>query len=417
MKEKMYWGVISFILISLFLVGCSSGSETSGSGDESDGVVTLEVWDYNSPDSPSEDQLLGLLEQYEESNENVKFKRTYIPFGDLKTKLLQGVAGNELPDIVLIDNPDHQSFAEAGVFADITDEVNEWGEADLYYEGPMASVMLDGKYYGIPNDSNALALYYNKDLFNEAGIDNPPKTWDELREVAKELTTSETKGLAIAGAKIEEATFQFLPYLWQSGADLDNFDSPEAISAMKLIQDMVNDGSISENVINMDQNDALVQFQTGKAAMMVNGPWQLPRLREESADLNFEVALMPEGKQAASILGGENWAITSTTENKDEAWEFLKWTQQPDVMGPLHELGGQLPNRSDVAEDEQYEWNEDKQMQVFVQQIQTAKPRAYGSNYPEISTIVQEAIQRALTDEDVETVMKESAEKINPLLP
>jgi multiple sugar transport system substrate-binding protein len=419
MLRKMHLGIMGLMLI--LLVACSSedtssnGNNNEGSG-ETEEVVTLELWDYNSPDSPSEKEILTLIDKYEESHPNVKIERTYFPFADLKTKLLQGVAGDQLPDIVLIDNPDHQAFAEAGVFADITEEVKEWGEADMYYEGPMASTMLDGKHYGIPHDSNALALFYNKDIFEEAGISEPPKTWEELKATAKKLTNSDRKGLAISAVKSEEGTFQFLPFLWQSGADLDSFDSPEAISALQLIQDMVNEGSISENVINWDQQDVMVQFQTGKVAMMVNGPWQLPTLRKE-VKFNWDVALMPEGKQSASILGGENWAITSTSEHKTQAWEFLKWSAQPEIQGPMHELGGQLPNHSDVAEDPNYEWNKDEQMQVFVQQIKTAKPRAYGTNYPEISTIVQEAIQRALTGEDVETVMEEAAKKIDPLLP
>ncbi|MGM0876602.1 MAG: ABC transporter substrate-binding protein [Bacillota bacterium] len=420
---KSHWKKISglIFLMLIGLVGCNSdgaSNDQQGDGKKTSGeVITLKVWDYLNPDSPPEEEQLELLRKYEESHPNIKFERTYFPFADLKTKLLQGIAGNELPDIVIIDNPDHQAFAAAGVFADITNEVEAWGEADQYFEGPKASTMLDSKYYGIPNNSNALALYYNKDMFEEAGIAEPPKTWDELKEAAKKLTTDSRKGLAISATKSEEGTFQFLPYLWQAGANLDSFGSPEAISSMKLIQDMVKEGSMSENIINWDQQDVLVQFQTGKAAMMVNGPWQLPTLREQSKDINWDVVLMPEGEQAASILGGENWAVTATTEHKAEAWDFIKWSQQPDVLGPMHELGGRLPNREDVASDENYQWNKDPQLQVFVQQIKSSKPRAYGTKYPEISTVVQEAIQRSITGEDVEKVMKESAEKIKPLLP
>ncbi|WP_157801004.1 ABC transporter substrate-binding protein [Bacillus solitudinis] len=418
--EKTFYGLFVWSLV--VLAGCNSegaseGNQSSETNNSSEEVVTIEVWDYLNPDSAPEQEQIALLEQYSEDHPNVKFERTYFPFAELKTKLLQGIAGNELPDIVIMDNPDHQAFAEAGVFADITDEIQEWGEIDLYYDGPVASTVLDGKHYGIPNNSNALALFYNKDMFEEAGITNVPTTWEELRETALKLTNSERRGLAISAVKSEEGTFQFLPYLWQSGADLDSFGSEEAISAMSLIQEMIKEGSMSENIVNWDQQDVLVQFQTGKAAMMVNGPWQLPTLRETSQDINWDVALMPEGQQAASILGGENWAITATSEHKEEAWEFLKWTQQPDVLGPMHEMGGRLPNRDDVASDEAYEWNKDPQLQVFVQQIESAKPRAYGTNYPEISTIVQEAIQRAVTGQDVETVMKDAAAKIDPLLP
>ncbi|MBS4223780.1 ABC transporter substrate-binding protein [Lederbergia citrea] len=420
MKNKLFLILAAFCLI--FMTACSSGSKESGGnkssgGSSSDDQVVIKIWDYLSPDSSSGKEQEALIEKYQEENPNIKFERTYIPFADLKTKLLQGVAGGNLPDIVVIDNPDHQSFIEAGVFADISQEIQDWGQIDKYFEGPVASAMMDGKYYGIPNNSNALAIYYNKDMFEEAGITELPETWDELRETAKKLTKDDVKGFAMAGIKDESGTFQFLPYLWQSGSDLDSFDSQEAKKAMSFIKSLVDDGSLSQNMINWGQSDVLVQFQTKKAAMMENGPWQIPTLKEETKDFDWGVFLMPIDKQPASVLGGENWAITADSENKKEAWDFIKWTQEPEILGPMHELGGRLPSRSDLAEDEQYVWAKDEHVKVFMQQLESAKPRAYGSKYPEISTYVQEAIQRAITGEDVGKVMEDTAKKIEPLLP
>ncbi len=84
----------------------------------------------------------------------------------------------------------------------------------------------------------------------------------------------------------------------------------------------------------------------------------------------------------------------------------------------MHELGGgRLPSRADVAKDEQYVWAKDEHVKVFMEQLETAKPRAYGTNYPEISTHIQEAIQRAMTGEEVDTIMESTAEEIKALLP
>lgn len=418
MKKKLFILLCAFFM--MVMSACSS-SESNGKAESGGGgsdQVTIKIWDYLAPDSSSAREQEALIAKYMEENPNITFDRTYMPFADLKTKLLQGVGAGELPDIVLIDNPDHQSFSQAGVFADITAEVEEWGEADQYFEGPMASTMLDGKVYGIPNNSNALAIYYNKDMFEEAGITEIPKTWDEFAETAKKLTKGDVKGFAMSGKKSEEGTFQFLPYVWQAGADLDSLDSKEAKSALSFVQNMVNEEVLSANMINWDQSDVLVQFQTKKAAMMENGPWQIPILKEQSKDINWGVFLMPAGEAGtASILGGENWAITETSEQKEEAWEFIKWTQKPEILGPMHELGGRLPSRADVASDGQYNWATDEHVKVFMEQLKSAKPRAYGTKYPEISTNIQEAVQRAMTGEDVDKVMEDTAAKIEPLLP
>ncbi|MBT2659018.1 sugar ABC transporter substrate-binding protein [Bacillus sp. ISL-18] len=415
MKNKIL--IFASILLLILLAACSNSSSSSTEATTKDGKVTIKIWDYLAPDSSSAREQVALIKKYEKENPTIKLERTYIPFADLKTKLLQGVAGNELPDIVVIDNPDHQAFAEAGVFADITKEVEAWGQADKYFQGPMDSAKLNGKYYGIPNNSNALAIYYNKDLFKQAGITELPKTWDQFAETAKQLTKGDVKGFAMAGKKSEEGTFQFLPWLWSAGADINTFESPEAQKSMGYIQSLVKDGSLSKNMINWDQSDVLVQFQTKKAAMMENGPWQIPILKEKSKDINWGVFLMPSDKQSASVLGGENWAITANSQHKKEAWDFLMWTQKPEVLGPMHELGGRLPSREDVASDTQYEWAKDENVKSYMEQLKTAKPRAYGTKYPEISTSIQEAIQRSITGENVKKVMGSTADKIKPLLP
>ena len=91
----------------------------------------------------------------------MKIERTYIPFADLKQKLLQGAAAGDLPDIVVIDNPDHQAFASLGILEDLTDKVTAWGQASSYFEGPWNSTVFQEKNYGIPDNSNCLVLWSN----------------------------------------------------------------------------------------------------------------------------------------------------------------------------------------------------------------------------------------------------------------
>lgn len=126
-------------------------------------------WDYMSSDEMVE-ALTKVIDDYQKANPHVKIERTYVPFGDLKNKLLLGSAAGQLPDIVWIDNPDHQAFAAAGVLADITAEVKEWGQADQYFDGPWSSTVYKDKNYGVPNSSNNLALYYNVDMLEQAGV-------------------------------------------------------------------------------------------------------------------------------------------------------------------------------------------------------------------------------------------------------
>ena len=108
----------------------------------------------------------------------------YIPFADFKKQLSIGASAAELPDLVIIDSPDHASYAAMGIFADISDKVSDWDGIDQYYEGPLNSCKLDDKLYGLPFGSNCLALFYNEDMLADAGCE-APTTWDELKDVPK----------------------------------------------------------------------------------------------------------------------------------------------------------------------------------------------------------------------------------------
>ena len=172
-----------------FLAACGGSPSTTGGS-----TVTLTVWDYFNPPGKG---YLGLMSDYQKANPSIKFQHTTVPFADLKQKLTQGAASGQLPDIIVIDNPDHSAFAQLGVLADLTDQVKAWGKSDQYFPGPWQSTVWKGKNYGAPNNSNCLALFYNKDMFSQAGL-TPPTTWDEMYAAAKKLSKTGVYGLSMA---------------------------------------------------------------------------------------------------------------------------------------------------------------------------------------------------------------------------
>jgi multiple sugar transport system substrate-binding protein len=350
-----------------------------------------------------------------EANPGVTVERTPVPFADLKQKLLQGAAAGQLPDVVVIDNPDHQAFAALGVLEDLTDRVAEWGQAEAYFEGPWNSTIWQERNYGIPDNSNCLVLWRNLAITQPAEV-AAPTNWDELRAAAATLTEGDRMGLAVSAVKSEEGTFQWLPFLWETGEDIPTLASEGGQRALQLWVDLVNEGHMSKGILGWTQQDVLTQFQNGKAAMMINGPWQIPVLEADSPDLEWEVSTLPEDVQGASILGGENYAIVAGGTNVEAAWNLLTWTQQPENLKQYLTESGKLPSRADLAEDPY--WTEDPVRGVFVEQLKVAKPRAYGSNYPEISNAIQEAIQGAVSGQSpVADALARAQATITPLLP
>ena len=378
------------------------------------GAVTLRWWDYYA-EGANATAMENQLQRYMDANPNVTIERTAIAVADLKQNLLHGSAAEELPDVAVIDNPDHQAFAALGILEDLTDRVSAWGQADAYFAGPWDSTIWQERNYGVPDNSNCLVLWHNT-AFSEPAEVAAPTNWEELREAAATLTEGDRMGLAVSAVKSEEGTFQWLPFLWETGEDIPTIDSEGGQRALQLWVDLVNEGHMSKGILGWNQQDVRIQFQNGKAAMMVNGPWQIPTLREESPDLKWEVATLPEDKQGASILGGENYSIIKGGPNVDAAWDLLVWTQQPENLKPYLAEAGKLPSRQDLAEDPY--WTGDPVLAVFIEQLKVAKPRAYGSHYPEISSAIQEAIQAAVSGQSpVADALSRAKATITPLLP
>ena len=405
-------GVAAATVLAPGLAGCGGDDGASSSGGGGGGKVTLTWWDYF--DETNEQAVKDRIAAYQKINPEVTIKRTAVPFAQLKQKLLQGATAGELPDIVVIDNPDHSSFAALGVLADVTDQVKAWGQSSQYFEGPMNSTIYEGRNYGLPDNSNCLTLWANTSALKAAGV-GMPADWDALRSAVAKLTGGQQKGLAVSAVKSEEGTFQWLPFLWAAGDDLDSLDSDGGREALQLWVDFVSDGQMSKSIVNWDQAAVLQQFENERAALMVNGPWQIGPLKNDAPKLKWEVAPLPKGQTSASVLGGENVAITKSSKNVDAAWKFLEWTQEPANLKKYNVTAGKIPSRKDVAGDKY--WTDDPALKAFVAQLEVARPRAYGPKYPEISAAVQDMLQSALTGtQPVDEAVTAAAEKVKPLL-
>lgn len=390
---------------TLSLVAASSLSLSLAQG------VTLQWWDYYNETAQA--GVEELIAAYEAANPDVNIERTYIGFGDLKARIIQAAATGTMPDLLIVDNPDHQAMAAQGALADLTSYIGSWPSSDQYFEGAWSSTVYEDKNYGVPYDSNATALYYNRDLLEAAGV-SVPTTWDELRETARALTDGDRSGFCLSLIATEEGTFTYLPFLWGNGGDLTDVGGGANIEALTLLNAMMNeDSSISKAALNWSQGDANNQFLAGKCAMMINGPWQLPSLNE--AGINFGVSTWPNNGTPTSILGGENFAIGAGS-NVDAAWAVIDWMTQPENLLNAHLVSNHFPNREDIAADPAF--NDDPVKKVFTEQIAVAKARAYGPNYPQVSEQIMAMVQSVLIGARTpEQAAADASAAITPLLP
>jgi len=377
--------------IALFtLAACSSGS--GGSGSSSSAPTTLTETDYYTG-APQTGQIAGVLNACG-AQAGVKIVREQVPRTQLVPKLLQDAAARSLPDLVLVDNPDLQQLASTGGLDSLS--ANGLSTTGLY-PSIVAAGSYQGQTYGIAPGVNDLALYYNKDLFTKAGL-TPPTTWAELSADAKALTSGARKGIAFSAAATEEGSFQFEPFFWSAGANLSNLDSAQAVQALTLWKTLVSDGYASKSVVNWSQSDVEAQFQAGNAAMMVNGPWQLPLLNAATS-LHFGIVSIPvpaASDPAVSPLGGEVWAVGHSNPSREaKAVAMVKCLLSPTISVAWSKDAGYIPSNEAAATQLS---ESDPQLAPFIAEVGTAKARTaeLGTAYPKVSTALWTALQQAL---------------------
>ena len=388
---------IGCVLVSILALLSACGTQSS-----SGGKITITEMDYWSIATQST-ILSKLFGQYEKLHPNVTIQRNAVPFADLIPKADQEAASHTLPNLIAMDNPDVAAFASTGALTQLDSYFPGQLNASNYYAGPLQTTLYQNKTYSMPVGSNDLALYYNIKDFQAAGL-TPPTTWSELTADAKLLTQGNTFGLAFSATADEEATFQLEPFLWSNQGDLSQINSPQSVAALQLLTDMVNNGSASKAVLTWNQPDVATQFGEGHAAMMENGPWELPTLEQQynmKYGTDFGVVAMPvpqAGGKAEVPLGGEEWCIpvSSNSAAVQATVDLVKWLEEPAQLVEFDEGFGYIPALKSAA---QTVLQSSPDLSVFASEFDTARARTaqLGAKYPKVSQVIWTAMQSALS--------------------
>lgn len=316
--------VLSLLLaggMSLMAVSCG------GSGGKA-GKVKIRFSTWDNAESLQFQQ--KMVDKFNEQSETIEVSLE--SYGDnYDTKITASMGGKDAPDVMYMWN--YPKYGEA--LQPLDEYIASEGEAYKanFYETLWNYNKIGDDILGIPVGYTTHVLYYNKDLFDAAGVGYPTDTWtwDDLRAAAEKISNPEKKifGLAIP---IQPDPFDYEMFAWSNGsAYCDSKGNPagflnsaETAEAFAVMQDLIKDG------LAVPTDDSGVNnFKMGTVAMFINGAWSLNGLRE--ANMNFSVALLPNyGNQSSqSIVSSSGVTISKHSEHKDEAWEFVKfWTSE-----------------------------------------------------------------------------------------
>lgn len=389
------------------LTGCANSTDSGTNTATGHQVVTITEMDYFSDPGESA-EMNAFIQGFEKTHPNIRIQRVPVPYEQLLPKSLQDAIAHTMPTILVTDNLNIPTMVSAGAIIPL-DKVGHV-DTSKYLSGPLSTVTMNGKLYGLPLGNNDLVLYYNKSMFQKAHL-TPPRTWSQLLSDAKKLTHGSTYGMAFSAPNDEQAMWQLAPFVWSNGGDFRHFDSPQSVQAMSLWTKLVNEGGASHSVVNFSQTDVYNEFSSGRAAMMEMGPWMLPAIQQ--TNIKYGIVPLPTrtaGQTPQSPIGGEAWTIgvDSTPAQQKAAWTFIKWTQNKDTLIKFDKEFGYIPayKPSYQAFVKKY-----PDYAVFADQLKHAQAlfTGLGPAFPKSSNSVADAVQKALTNSETPQEAAQSA--------
>jgi multiple sugar transport system substrate-binding protein len=374
-----------------------------------------------SPFTPDENApIFEAARQYQEATGvEVVVESTAPP--EMLNKLITAVRGGGGPDVVSVDSAWNATLGAAQILADVTERFAPL--ADQFFEGPVGTGQYLGMQYAVPWYTNNVALFYNTKLFEEAGLDGPPATWDELVEKGTALTSGDTYGLMLGGGGF--GAFQFWPFAWQNGATLVSEDGKQAefgnepgLEAWQFYSDLYLTHKIApEDVKSAGESwdQVFAPFIQERAAMVMAGDWAIGAFKSGNPDLQFSVAPLPKGKEAATVIGGFNLGIPTTAANPDAAWSFIEWLTAQEQEHILQAYN-RIQARADILDTEYA--SQDPLIKVFIEQSAVGRARATVPAWDEIeNTIMADAWDSVLLGESTPAdALADAVEQTNELL-
>jgi multiple sugar transport system substrate-binding protein len=283
------------------------------------------------------------IPEFERQNPGIRVRFQY--FEDYANRLLLSHAGGIAPDVMRQNIDFSMLWIRKGVDLPL----------DRYMDGPdgidrndfipatWQGLRYNGQTYGIPQDINILALYYNKTLFDKAGLSYPDAswTWDDLKRASSRLTQDRNGDghPEVVGLDMGWGGWSYRPFLYQAGGHFWNkdqtrtvMDTPEAARALAFYKSLMHTYSLTRSNSLRGGLGPDKFSEQGKVALFIDGSWRTPSLTKNAPDLDFGVAPLPRGVRPMSVSTSCYWAVSTQSKHPDEAWKLAKFLSSTEAL-------------------------------------------------------------------------------------
>jgi multiple sugar transport system substrate-binding protein len=343
------------LLTALVLAATTACASSGGSSGGQDAQLTLWVRGANERINTT------LVKAYNSSHQTT-VKMLAIPDAEYTQKLAAATQAGTPPDVVDLDVVSVPELARSGALTDIRSRVDALSFKDDLVKSYLDYSTYRHGLYAVPENVDASALFWNKDLFSRAGLDpdEPPTTYAELKADAAAITAlgGDTKGFYLTGQCSGCTNYAFSPFVWASGGDFVSADGkrstltdPGVVAGLQLYQDLWKAGDVPASAQSDTGADWVSAFGAGNTGMVGLGAFAIAQLTHDYPAVHFGVAPFPgEDGGQSSFTGGDVMAIPARSTHSAAAWKFIEWTLSPAAQVEVHAKDGGLVARSDLVD-------------------------------------------------------------------
>lgn len=407
MKKLVAIGLTLALSVGL-LAGC--GKDDSEKGGKTN--LSIGIWDTNQKAT-----LEAMIDAYTKENPDVSIEIQLTPWKDYWTKLEASATGGTAPDVFWLNTLHAEAYQEGGILTDLTEaaEKSDIGLYENYSEAMISAYTIDEKLYAIPKDTGSAALWYNKEIFDKAGVEYPSDdwTWEDMLAAAEKLKGNMDEGVYAIAAPVDYENYTST--MISAGGNIMNedktaptYDMPETQEGVQCWIDLIEKG-YSPSIADLTDSSAAVRFEAGRLAMYFGGSYMTTQFasNDEIKDKIDMVEYPAFNGKETNMAGGLGYAVYKKSKQLDAATDFALWLGSEEAMKIQGEMGSVISARTDAQKyfaDTIPEWN----LEAFTNHMDEAYEMPYCKSVQEVRDLEVKKYTEAFTGErTLEEVSKE----------
>jgi multiple sugar transport system substrate-binding protein len=419
-------GLAAALGVAVLVAGCSTSTTAASSGDydaaakDLKAKITYGVWDQTQVDA-----IDANIAEFNKEYPDIEVNVNVTPWDSYWPKLQTQASSNTLPDLFWMNGPNFQTYGSADKLEPITGEV----EADAidpanYPEALNDLYTIDDVQYGVPKDYDTIGLWYNKAIFEQAGVEVPTDdwTWDDFDSAASAISTALAADGIYGAAGGMDGQTTYYNTIFQAGGEVisedgteSGFDSEASEKGLQFWTDLIDSGA-SPSIQQLSDTPAIQWFTSGKLGMLWSGSWSRTAVADsEFADV-IDVAPLPQGEEQATVIHGVSNVVAASSKNKQAAQALQVFLASKEAQQQQGDMGAVIPAFTGTQQ-AFVDSAPDVNLQVFVDATEYARPYPVSANTAEWNAFETELLPDAFSGAvPVDDAAKSLAEKMNTVL-